>query len=73
MKTKLTFIQKNVYGKTLFYPNDVFAAAICKVARQKTMTLHDLEILQVAGFEILTSIELKVIGKSAESYTEKGV
>jgi hypothetical protein len=50
---KLFFIQKTVYGNTLFYPVEgTLAASICKVAGRKTFTMKELKTLSEGGFEI---------------------
>lgn len=56
---KLVFIQKVVYGKTLFYPNNDAAVSICAVAgaNKKTMTVNDLKTLKAGGFDIEVSVK----------------
>lgn len=49
---KVSFTQKIVWGKTLFYPNNDAAISICLIAEQKTLTLDDLNKLQKGGFNL---------------------
>lgn len=71
---KLTFIQKSVYGKTLFYPIGAESKSICKVANQKTMSENDLNVLNDGGFEIeIKQAGLQVFVKNADNNTKKVV
>lgn len=54
--TTLFFIQKNVYGKTLFYPDDKWSTSICQVNGSKTLTETQLKALIQGGFSIKVKV-----------------
>ena len=66
----LTFIQKSVYGKTLFYPADEFSSSICLVANQKSLSENDLNKLSAGGFKIVVQSDVKVWKNNAEALTK---
>ena len=43
---------KNVYGNWLFYPECKISKGIAAIAKNKTLTKDNLDILQSIGYEI---------------------
>ena len=43
---------KNVYGNWLFYPECKISKGIAAIAKSKTLTKDNLDILQSIGYEI---------------------
>lgn len=67
----LSFVQKNVFGRILFYPINELATSICRVASQKSLPKKDLLVLQEGGFIINVQVEqIAVFGKNADAITE---
>ena len=51
MTMELTVEQRNVYGKTVFYPICQLSTALARIAKTKTLTTENLVILTNAGFD----------------------
>ena len=60
MTNKLIFEPKSVYGRTLFYPKNKEALAICRVAGRKTLTKQDLQTLEGSGVRLDFDIDKAV-------------
>lgn len=52
---------RNVYGNTLAYPACDIAKGFAEVAKSKTLTLHDLRIIDRMGFTVFLTAHGSVI------------
>jgi len=50
---ELKFYEKNVYGKTLIYPEQRAQAALERLTNRKTFTMYQLEALKLLGFDVV--------------------
>ena len=50
---ELKFYEKNVYGKTLIYPDTDIQDALERLTNRKTFTMYQLEALKLLGFEVV--------------------
>jgi hypothetical protein len=50
---ELKFYEKNVYGKTLIYPEQRAEAALERLTKRKTFTMYQLEALKTLGFDVV--------------------
>ena len=57
--------EKDVYGNTLFYPNNTVATILCQIANKKTLLRRDLDQLD-ASFNFV----VKVDSASANPWTQ---
>ena len=49
---KLTLTYKSVFGRDSYYPDDDTGRTIAKLGGFKSFTLHQIEIMKKAGWEI---------------------
>ena len=49
---KIEIIIKNVYGNELIYPNCDTSKAFCKIAKTKTLSIANLEIISKMGYQV---------------------
>jgi hypothetical protein len=50
---ELKFYEKNVYGKTLIYPDTDIQDALERLTNRKTFTMYQLEALKLLGFDVV--------------------
>lgn len=50
---ELKFYEKNVYGKTLIYPDTDIQDALERLTNRKTFTMYQLEALKQLGFDVV--------------------
>lgn len=53
MKMKIEFIEKNVYGRSLFYPGCEISRLICSVAKRKCLRDDDILLIENMGWKVL--------------------